>query len=186
MKDPSRREDPGGAESETSERATAPLPRALSVLFVDDDPILRKLFSRKLRTVAPEWTVREAANGETALVLVEQHSFDLIFMDQYMASVEKQVRLQRYHGPRSSRRHTSNSRTPPFPRFFHPLIVLQLLGTETVQALRSRGVASRICGLSANDKEGEFLRAGADAFCIKPFPCEREAMAAELRRILRL
>jgi CheY-like chemotaxis protein len=70
----------------------AGLPHNLSVLFVDDDPILRKLFSRKLKTVAPDWTVREAANGETALVLVERHSFDLIFMDQYMASVEKQVR----------------------------------------------------------------------------------------------
>jgi hypothetical protein len=47
-------------------------------------------------------------------------------------------------------------------------------------------VSSRICGLSANDKEDEFLRAGADAFCIKPFPCEQDAMTAELSRILRL
>jgi Response regulator receiver domain len=68
------------------------LPQDLNVLFVDDDAILRKLFSRKIKTVAPDWTVREAANGETALLLVEKHSFDLIFMDQYMASVEKQVR----------------------------------------------------------------------------------------------
>lgn len=69
------------------------LPQHLHVLFVDDDSVLRKLFSRKLKTVAPDWTVREAANGETALFLVEEHTFDLIFMDQYMASVEKQVRL---------------------------------------------------------------------------------------------
>jgi hypothetical protein len=68
------------------------LPQHLNVLFVDDDAILRKLFARKIKTVAPDWTVREAANGETALLLVEHHSFDLIFMDQYMASVEKQVR----------------------------------------------------------------------------------------------
>jgi Response regulator receiver domain len=74
-------------------RVAAPrLPDHCSVLFVDDDPVLRKLFVRKLKTVAPDWAVREAANGETALLLVEQHSFDLIFVDQYMASVERQVR----------------------------------------------------------------------------------------------
>lgn len=57
------------------------LPTKLSVLFVDDDPILRKLFSRTVKTVAPEWSIREASNGETALQLVEQNHFDLIFMD---------------------------------------------------------------------------------------------------------
>ena len=93
------------------------LPECLSVLFTDDDPVLRKLFSRRMRTVAPKWKIREAANGETALRLVETEHFDLIFMDMYMASVEK-----------------------------------QLLGTETVKALRQQGVDCRICGLSANDK----------------------------------
>lgn len=128
---------------------SVPLPDHLSVLFVDDDAIQRKLFSRKIKALAPLWTVREAANGETALLLAEQQEFDVIFMDQYMASVER-----------------------------------QLLGTETVRALRSRGVVSKICGLSANDKEDEFLEAGADAFCIKPFPCESDAMKDELRRVL--
>jgi len=55
------------------------LPEKLSVLFVDDDAILRKLFSRTVRTVAPGWTIREASNGETALQLVEDQKFDLIF-----------------------------------------------------------------------------------------------------------
>lgn len=79
-------------DSSKDEATDLSLPQHLNVLFVDDDAILRKLFSRKIKTVAPDWTVREAANGETALLLVEQHTFDLIFMDQYMASVEKQVR----------------------------------------------------------------------------------------------
>jgi CheY-like chemotaxis protein len=125
------------------------LPEALSVLFVDDDPILRKLFSRTVRTVAPAWRVREASNGETALRLVKSDTFDLIFMDMYMASVEK-----------------------------------QLLGTETVRELRSQGVTCRICGLSANDKETEFLEAGADVFTFKPFPCEARALTQELIRVL--
>ena len=124
------------------------LPASLSVLFVDDDPILRKLFSRTIRTVVPGWSIREAANGETALRLVEREHFDLIFMDMYMASVEK-----------------------------------QLLGTEAVQELRKAGVSCRICGLSANDKELEFLQAGADSFCFKPFPCEPVALTQELSRI---
>jgi hypothetical protein len=31
------------------------LPEKLSILFVDDDPILRKLFSRMVKNVAPNW-----------------------------------------------------------------------------------------------------------------------------------
>jgi CheY-like chemotaxis protein len=171
--------DPGGSEGtadtqlssddgETTTAATtttAKIPEALSVLFVDDDLVLRKLFSRTIRNILPGWTVREAANGETAIRLVEDStssstssssrgdgpssSYDLIFVDQYMASYDK-----------------------------------QLLGSETVTALRSMGVACRICGLSANDAEREFLAAGADAFMFKPFPCERQALLAELDRIL--
>lgn len=67
------------------------LPENLKVLFVDDDQVLRKLFVRSLRLVAPGWTVREAASGESALRLVEESTFDLIFCDMYMASVEKQL-----------------------------------------------------------------------------------------------
>lgn len=129
----------------------AELPKKLSVLFVDDDPILRKLFARTIRTVAPDWDIREAANGETAIRLttVEQISFDLIFLDMYMASTEK-----------------------------------QLLGSETCAELRRLGVQSRICGLSANDKEKEFIEAGADSFTLKPFPCESIALRHELCRVL--
>ena len=127
----------------------ASLPDQLNVLFVDDDPILRKLFARTIRTVAPSWNIREAANGETALRLTENQRFDLIFMDMYLASVEK-----------------------------------QMLGTETVKALRLKGVDCRICGLSANDKEAEFLEAGADVFVFKPIPCDGIALTQELQRIL--
>jgi CheY-like chemotaxis protein len=155
---------------------TVPLaiPKKLSVLFVDDDSILRKLFSRSIKALCPDWTVREAASGEAAIRLVtEQLStvvatdsiasdsgpptftqqpppvFDLIFVDMYMASVEK-----------------------------------QLLGTETVATLREKGITCTICGLSANDKENDFLSAGADAFLFKPFPCEKNALRAEIVRIL--
>ena len=148
-----------GAESDkdqTSECATTDeemrsrrLPEELSVMFVDDDPILRKLFSRMVKKVAPGWTIREAADGETAIRLAGNETFDLIFMDQYMASMEK-----------------------------------GLLGTETTAVLRSNGFTGRLCGLSANDKELEFLEAGADVFTQKPFPCDPKAMTQELLRIL--
>jgi DNA-binding response OmpR family regulator len=49
------------------------------------------LFVRAVRTAMPGWDVHEAANGETALRLVDKQSYDLIFLDQYMASVEKQL-----------------------------------------------------------------------------------------------
>ena len=60
----------------------------------------------------------------------------------------------------------------------------QMLGTETARALRSKGVKSIICGLSANDMEQQFLESGADTFMMKPFPCERNALTQELCLIL--
>lgn len=125
------------------------LPEKLEVLFVDDDSMLRKLFARSIKRVAPSWTFHEAGNGEAALVMTESKHFDIIFMDMYMASVEK-----------------------------------QLLGTETVVELRGRGIQSKIVGLSANDKEEEFLAAGADAFIFKPIPCKKDLLRAELGRLL--
>jgi DNA-binding response OmpR family regulator len=60
----------------------------------------------------------------------------------------------------------------------------QLLGTETVKELRSRGVKSTICGLSANDMEEAFMGAGADFFILKPFPCSKSALEGVLVRLV--
>ena len=110
---------------------------------------LNQLFSRALKRAMPGWHIWEAANGETSLRLVEEEHFQLIFMDQYMASTEK-----------------------------------QLLGTETVRALRSKGVKSIICGLSANDVEDSFLHAGADAFMMKPIPCKKDELRNALAKLI--
>jgi CheY-like chemotaxis protein/two-component sensor histidine kinase len=143
-------------ESENMESDDSILPENLSVLFVDDDTILRKLFLRCVKKVAPTWKIQEAANGESALSIVEEQDassgggIDLIFLDQYMASVQK-----------------------------------QLLGTETALALRSKGFNSLICGLSANDVASLFEEAGADCFLCKPFPCKPVELKTELLRILK-
>lgn len=60
----------------------------------------------------------------------------------------------------------------------------QLLGTESVAVLRQKGITCRICGLSANDKEAEFIEAGVDCFTIKPFPCKKNELRLELCRVL--
>jgi signal transduction histidine kinase/CheY-like chemotaxis protein len=125
------------------------LPENLSVLFVDDDRILRKLFSRSVAKAAPTWKIQEAANGETALRLVDSEPYDLIFMDQYMASTEK-----------------------------------QMLGTDTIRALRAKGFSNRICGLSANDLEQSFISAGADCFILKPIPCDKNTLKGVLDGIV--
>jgi CheY-like chemotaxis protein len=68
---------------------TTQLPEHFSVLFVDDDKILRKLFVRSLRRIRPDWSIHEKESGEAALEMVDNNeikSLDLIFMDQYMAS----------------------------------------------------------------------------------------------------
>jgi signal transduction histidine kinase len=140
-----------GPEVDAKPEGEFDLPNDLSLLFVDDDMVLRKLFARAIGKIMPQWKFQEAANGEAALKLIEGNvnEFDLIFVDQYMASAEK-----------------------------------QLLGTETVRAMRAMGVPARICGLSANDVQHGFEDAGANAFMFKPFPTKPEAMKLELTRIL--
>lgn len=138
------------SEATTNCHASA-LPETLSVLIVDDDTMIRKMFRRAALRTAPQWEIEEACNGETALVITKSRKFDVIFLDQYMASVEK-----------------------------------QMLGTETARALRSKGVESIICGLSANDMELQFLEAGADTFMMKPFPCKKDAMAQAFMEVLKI
>ena len=67
------------------------LPKQLKIMFVDDDMILRKLFGRSVKRILPDWNILEAANGETALEMAKGSDFDIIFVDQYMASIEKQL-----------------------------------------------------------------------------------------------
>lgn len=69
------------------------LPESLRILFVDDDVTLRKLFVRSLRRLSKEWEISEAPNGETAIqkIVENEEHYDVIFMDQYMASTEKQL-----------------------------------------------------------------------------------------------
>jgi two-component system sensor histidine kinase ChiS len=141
--------DAHGDVEDNSLNGSRELPEHLSVLFVDDDITLRKLFCRSIRKNWPDWTVCEAASGEVALNMVETQEFDIIFIDQYMSGVEK-----------------------------------QLLGTKTTRSLRAKGYKARICGLSANDLEGPFKSAGANAFVMKPFPCKLEPLRAELLRVL--
>ncbi len=158
------------AEEEDKSGKITELPKNLSVLFVDDDMVLRKLFSRTLRKINPTWKCKEASSGEMAIELISSNAectqgfedenvedkkegdcgFDLIFMDQYMASVQK-----------------------------------QLLGTETVRKIRANGFHRPIiCGLSANDVEEAFYRAGSDAFMFKPFPCKKDELEKELLKVL--
>jgi len=46
---------------------------------------------RSLMRVAPNWNIQEAFNGETSSVLTDSSNFDLIFMDQYVVSVDKEL-----------------------------------------------------------------------------------------------
>jgi len=76
----------------SSDTTLIELPEVMSILFVDDDAVLRKLFVRAVREVVGlKWNIREAASGEMALQLCETETFDLIFLDQYMASIDKQL-----------------------------------------------------------------------------------------------
>jgi CheY-like chemotaxis protein len=144
-----------GRSSQSSYEAT-PLPIELpdhaTVLFVDDDNVLRKLFARSLRRICPDWTIFEACSGEIALQMCQEEGtscFDIIFVDQFMSTVDQ-----------------------------------AMLGTDTTHRMREIGVASIICGLSANDMQDAFQAVGADFFMHKPFPCEPLALRESLSRIL--
>ena len=151
-----RREPPlENQEMESISACGDSLPEKVSVLFCDDDKVLRKLFSRALSRSYPKWEICEADSGEAAVELCqarnEESPFDLIFMDQYMSSTEQ-----------------------------------RMLGTETVEKLRSGGCQAVICGLSANDERAAFLAVGANAFWLKPITTDPNKVKTELRRILSL
>ena len=67
------------------------LPDHLTILFVDDERILRKLALRGFKRLAPGWTLEETSSGEAALQLVETKQYDMIFLDQYYASTERRL-----------------------------------------------------------------------------------------------
>ena len=136
-------------DSSNKDGSSPTLPEHLSILFVDDDAMLRKLFRRSVTKHFPTWDIKEAACGETAIAMAEVEHFDVMYVDQYMPSLNK-----------------------------------QLLGSEAVQMMRSKGVKSRICGLSANDMEHAFLESGANAFRLKPFPCSKGELTKEISRVL--
>ena len=146
------------------------LPEYLSILFVDDDKMLRKLFGRAVRKICPGWNVQDCACGEDALEILERENgalatdienqaqgeprqrycgFDIIFIDQYMSSTE--------------------------PR---------MLGTELVVEIRSRGFIATLCGLSANDLGKDFKDAGADFFLCKPLPFKPDPLKQALSKLI--
>eukprot|EP00977_Amphora_coffeiformis_P019423 scaffold7227_cov160-Amphora_coffeaeformis.AAC.2 len=77
------------SSSEDSSTDDCVLPDSLSVLVVDDDMILRRMIIRSFKRIAPSWEIEQAASGETALTLTESKKYDMIFVDQYMASHDR-------------------------------------------------------------------------------------------------
>lgn len=73
--------------------STVELPQAMSVLVVDDDKILKKMFTRSVKQIAPEWKIQEAGSGEEALQIVSAAAseLDLIFMDHYMGTDDSKL-----------------------------------------------------------------------------------------------
>ena len=64
-----------------------------SVLFVDDDKIIQKLFCRSVKRLKPEWKGEEASCGEEALDRVDTADFDLIFVDHYLSTTTEKMLL---------------------------------------------------------------------------------------------
>ncbi|CAJ1939145.1 unnamed protein product [Cylindrotheca closterium] len=71
-----------------SDRESEPLPSSFSILIIDDDKISRKLLSKALKKIAPDWRINEVESGEEALPLASSSDkkFDLIFVDEYLGN----------------------------------------------------------------------------------------------------
>ena len=65
--------------------AALPEARFPTALVVDDDPNIRKILSRALRN--HKWKASAVASGEAALAILEDKTFNLIFLDLMMAGM---------------------------------------------------------------------------------------------------
>lgn len=75
------------------------------ILFVDDDAILRELFSAVLAGDGDRWEVQTAASGEAALPLVDATSFDVVVSDMRMPGMDGVALIHevKKRSPRTSR-----------------------------------------------------------------------------------
>ena len=72
---------------EDLEEVQKPIKSPLKFLIIDDITINRKMLKRRISkfiATSPETTITEAVNGEEALKLCENQSFDVIVVDQFM------------------------------------------------------------------------------------------------------
>jgi CheY-like chemotaxis protein/PAS domain-containing protein len=74
------------------------------VLFVDDEPIIRKLMTRRLQRLMPGATIECALSGREALQKVREQTFHLVFMDHFMPTGSKDA-LNGAQTTREMRRH---------------------------------------------------------------------------------
>lgn len=66
----------------------------LSVLFVDDQPLLLKTLQRVIRKNAPDWKVRVAISGKEALKKLEEEACEIIVSDMRMPAMDGVSLLQ--------------------------------------------------------------------------------------------
>ncbi len=70
------------------------LPQQISVLFVDDQPLLLKTIARAIRKKAPDWRCRMAESGAEALALLKEEPADIVVSDMMMPGMDGVSLLQ--------------------------------------------------------------------------------------------
>ena len=76
-----------------------------NILFVDDDPIMRELFSTVLLTETERWDVTIAESGEAALPFLDRVFFDVVVSDMRMPGMDgiALIREVKRRSPRTAR-----------------------------------------------------------------------------------
>ena len=70
------------------------LPQQISVLFVDDQPLLLKTIARAIRKKAPDWRCRMAESGAEALNLLKEEAAEIVVSDMMMPGMDGVSLLQ--------------------------------------------------------------------------------------------
>lgn len=79
----------------TAPPTSGPSIRAPRILIVDDDPIVLRALRRLLLGARPGWEIDLAESGESALLLLETKTYDVIVTDLHMPALDGVALLAR-------------------------------------------------------------------------------------------
>ncbi len=119
----------------------------LKILFVDDDPIRHQYFAKKF-TDNTKFEVTQVTLVETAMVLLQNEKWDLVFLDHDMADHEPLNEIREMYGTHKLTGQTITRFIKTLPNSMHPKeVIVHSWNIEAaikmVQDLESVGILAK-------------------------------------------